>query len=77
MVAKVMISIPDDLLARLDAEATRRGLTRSGFLRELVDHELTMEAEARREEILAILARVRGHYGGDSTAFIRELRNSR
>jgi metal-responsive CopG/Arc/MetJ family transcriptional regulator len=72
-----MISIPDDLLGRLDAEAKRRGLTRSGFLRELVDRELRTDAEARREEILAILARVRGPHGGDSTAFVRELRNAR
>jgi hypothetical protein len=46
-------------------------------LRELADRELTIEAEARREEILTILAQVRGHYGGDSTAVIREMRNAR
>jgi len=30
--AKVMISIPDELLARVDAEAKRRMTTRSGLL---------------------------------------------
>lgn len=30
--AKVMISLPDDLLRRLDAEARRRSMTRSGLL---------------------------------------------
>jgi metal-responsive CopG/Arc/MetJ family transcriptional regulator len=75
-VAKVMISVPDELLMRLDAEAKRRGLSRSAFLRELVDRELRADADARREEILAILARARPH-GGDSAAFIREMRDSR
>jgi metal-responsive CopG/Arc/MetJ family transcriptional regulator len=75
-VAKVMISIPDDLLARLDAEAQRRGLTRSGFLRRLVDRELTMDADTRRETILAILARAE-HHGGDNAAFVRRMRDSR
>jgi metal-responsive CopG/Arc/MetJ family transcriptional regulator len=71
-----MISIPDDLLAQLDAEAQRRGLSRSGFLRELADRELRADADARREAILAILAGAEDH-GGDSTEFIRAMRNSR
>jgi metal-responsive CopG/Arc/MetJ family transcriptional regulator len=71
-----MISIPDDLLARLDAEAKRRGLTRSGFLRELVDRELLVDADARREEILAILAHAKDH-GGGNVEFIRHMRDSR
>jgi metal-responsive CopG/Arc/MetJ family transcriptional regulator len=31
---KVMVSIPDDLLARIDAGAAERGESRSAFLRE-------------------------------------------
>jgi metal-responsive CopG/Arc/MetJ family transcriptional regulator len=76
MVAKVMISMPDDLLARLDAEARRRGLTRSGFLRELVGRELSTDDDARRETILAILARAENH-GGGNAEFIRAMRDSR
>jgi metal-responsive CopG/Arc/MetJ family transcriptional regulator len=75
-VAKVMISIPDDLLARLDAEARRRGLSRSAFLRWLADRELAMDADARREEILAILARAENH-GGGNAEFIRAMRDAR
>lgn len=71
-----MISIPDDLLTRLDAEAKRRGLTRSAFLRTLAERELRTDADARRQEILAILAGA-GRHGGDSTEFIRAMRNSR
>lgn len=32
--AKVMVSMPDDLLERIDREARRQGETRSAFLRE-------------------------------------------
>jgi metal-responsive CopG/Arc/MetJ family transcriptional regulator len=76
IVAKVMISIPDDLLARLDSEAKRRGLSRSAFLRALTERELRVDADARREEILGILAGA-GRHGGDSTEFIRAMRDSR
>jgi hypothetical protein len=39
-VAKVLISIPDDLLERIDREAERRGATRSGFLQHAAQREL-------------------------------------
>jgi predicted transcriptional regulator len=38
--AKVMISLPDEVLSRVDREARRRGTSRSGFLREAALHEL-------------------------------------
>jgi metal-responsive CopG/Arc/MetJ family transcriptional regulator len=38
--AKVMISMPDDLLDRLDAQARANRETRSGFLRRLAEREL-------------------------------------
>ena len=54
---KVMVSIPDDLLARIDAGAAERGETRSGFLQEAArmrlgepDPEL-LEALAEMQEI--------------------------
>jgi hypothetical protein len=47
-VAKVMISLPDDLLGALDAEAQRRHTTRSALL----------QGAARRE--LGLLRRERG-----------------
>lgn len=37
---KVMVSIPDDLLARIDREADERETTRSGFLQEAARREL-------------------------------------
>ncbi|MFL5909753.1 MAG: ribbon-helix-helix protein, CopG family [Gaiellaceae bacterium] len=37
---KVMISLPDDLLHRIDAEAERRHSSRSAWLQEAARHEL-------------------------------------
>lgn len=38
--AKVLVSIPDDLLERVDREAQRRRTSRSGFLQEAARREL-------------------------------------
>lgn len=38
--AKVLISMPDDLLERVDREAERRGATRSGFIQHAAQREL-------------------------------------
>jgi metal-responsive CopG/Arc/MetJ family transcriptional regulator len=76
--AKVMISMPDDLLERLDALAEANRESRSGFLRRLAQRELDGEQEAKRKEIEALLdkATVRGGMGGDAARLIREDRES-
>lgn len=62
--AKVMVSLPDDLLARIDEEAGRRSLSRSALLaaaarRELDrrDPERVSVAIARSEQRFARAAR--------------------
>jgi metal-responsive CopG/Arc/MetJ family transcriptional regulator len=75
-VAKVMVSIPDDLLERLDEQARRRGTTRSGLLRRLVETELASTDEARRLAIADVLAAARPH-GGATARLVRELRRAR
>jgi CopG antitoxin of type II toxin-antitoxin system len=50
-VAKVMISIPDKLLERLDLRAKQLGESRSGLLQNLVERELETGEKRRREEI--------------------------
>lgn len=62
--AKVMISLPDDLLARLDARAAEQGSTRSATIRDLAEAALH-----ERERLLAAAMRelegqATGH-GGD------------
>lgn len=50
-VAKVMISIPDKLLERLDARAKEAGESRSGLLQRLAEREVQMAEERKREEL--------------------------
>lgn len=74
-VAKVMISIPDDLLERLDAMARANRETRSGFLQRLAERELR-SGEARRREELEDLLGPPLRMGGDAARLIREDRES-
>jgi metal-responsive CopG/Arc/MetJ family transcriptional regulator len=76
-VAKVMISMPQELLDRIDDLAAKRGLTRSGLLQSLTERELDVTEEKRRAEIGRLLELATGDYGGDATKLIREDRNSR
>ncbi len=77
-VAKVMISMPDDLLDRLDAQARANRETRSGFLRRLAERELDTVRSREQEELDDLLAKatVRTGMGGDAARLIREDRES-
>jgi hypothetical protein len=76
--AKVMISLPDDLLGRIDREARRRQTSRSGLLQEAARHEI---GGVDPEEFDAGLDRAREALGGiepfDTTAAIRADRDER
>ncbi len=74
-VAKVMISVPDDLLTRLDAQARANRETRSGFLQRLAERELASGEVGKREEIEGLLGAPL-HMGGDAVRLIREDRES-
>lgn len=77
-VAKVMISMPDDLLERLDARAKVSGETRSGFLRQLTERELGSADLGRREEVERLLDLLAVEpLGGNAAQIIREARDSR
>jgi metal-responsive CopG/Arc/MetJ family transcriptional regulator len=74
--AKVMVSLPDDLLEQIDTHVRARHSTRSGFLREIAERELAAEAAQGQTEIEALLGDpVR--LGGDATKLIRQDRRSR
>jgi len=51
---KVLVSLPEDLLADIDLEADRRGLSRSAFLSTAAKHELRWRDPAK---VAAALAR--------------------
>jgi hypothetical protein len=58
-VAKVMISIPDKLLERLDARAKATGESRSGFLQRLAEREVKAAEERKREEVRRLWDQIR------------------
>jgi predicted transcriptional regulator len=76
--AKVMISVPDDVLARIDGEARRRGTTRSGLLRQAALRELGQPEPAAVE---AALRRSRHRFASagrfDAAGLIRAERDAR
>jgi hypothetical protein len=73
--AKVMISLPDDLLERLDAYARAKHETRSGLLQQLVEREISSEGAYRRREFEDLLGPP-VDLGGDAAQLIREDRES-
>jgi Arc/MetJ-type ribon-helix-helix transcriptional regulator len=62
MTAKVTISLPDELLEQLDAEARELGVPRSELVQESLSSYLGKTAEERQAE--ARLARMRWAYEG-------------
>jgi metal-responsive CopG/Arc/MetJ family transcriptional regulator len=71
--ARVTISLPDELLARLDERARRCGSTRSGLLRELAQRELANGDERRRAALMRAFEHA-GSHGGESVRHVREQR---
>ncbi|MBV9120950.1 MAG: ribbon-helix-helix protein, CopG family [Chloroflexi bacterium] len=73
--AQVSVSLPDKLLAQVDAMASERGLTRSTALRLLVE-----EGFAQRGHVLSIrMAELEGlaqDHGGDVAAVLKAERPS-
>jgi metal-responsive CopG/Arc/MetJ family transcriptional regulator len=74
--AKVMISIPDDLLERLDAHARSSGETRSGFLRRLAEREISADDTQRQRHFEELLRGASAPLGGNAAQLIREDRES-
>lgn len=62
--AKVMVSLPDDLLGSLDAEAARRSTTRSGLLRDYVNEGLRHRGHERARRVQQLIGEA-GHHGGN------------
>ena len=75
-VAKVMISMPDDLLDQLDAQARANRETRSGFLRRLAERELDAARSRELEELEELLDKATAPMGGEAVRLIREDRES-
>lgn len=81
-VAKVMISIPDKLLERVDSRAKALGESRSGFLQRLAEHEIEEDARRRQKEVKRLMREIESTFTDDEPHFdvaqlIREDRDSR
>lgn len=76
--AKVLISMPDDLLERIDREAERRGATRSGLIQEAAGRELGWPDPAAFDAALERgQAALAGAGAFESAGLIRDERNDR
>lgn len=81
--AKVLISLDDTLLRRIDRTTRERGLTRSGYFAQLAERDLDAEVGPGADpEVHAAMARLQALFAragnvGDSTAIIREERDKR
>jgi hypothetical protein len=64
--AKVMVSIPDDLLADIDRQARQRGTTRSGLLQDAARRMLDSDWENRVARIRELRAQA-GPWGGEGS----------
>jgi metal-responsive CopG/Arc/MetJ family transcriptional regulator len=73
--AKVMVSLPDQLLRRVDAEAKRSGTSRSAILRGYADAALSRARQQRSTELQKLLQDA-GPHGGDSAARVKATRPS-
>jgi metal-responsive CopG/Arc/MetJ family transcriptional regulator len=71
--AKVMVSLPDSLLAEVDAEARRVGHTRSAMMREFADAALRRRREGRAEAMRSLLRQGSPH-GGRAAELVKSTR---
>jgi hypothetical protein len=71
--AKVMVSLPDDLLAEVDAEARRGGTTRSAVMRGFADAAMRKRRESRAAAMRSLLSGASPH-GGRAAALVKSTR---
>lgn len=79
VVTKVMVSLPDEVLRAIDVEADRRGMTRSGLLREFAEESLRRRS-ARRAERMAQIRESGGPrigHGGQAAELVKANRPTR
>jgi HicB_like antitoxin of bacterial toxin-antitoxin system len=70
--AKVMISLPDELLERIDKHLKSTKESRSGFLRRLAEDEIRASQADERKHFEDLLRKATAPMGGDAVRMIRE-----
>lgn len=71
--AKVMVSMPDELLAEVDAEVKRTGASRSAVLRSFADEALRRRRGDRAAAMRALLKEAAPH-GGEAAEQVKATR---
>jgi hypothetical protein len=71
--AKVMVSMPDELLSEVDAEAARLGTSRSAVLREFADTALRRRRTDRAAAMDRLLRQTAPH-GGEAAERVKATR---
>ncbi len=71
--AKVMVSMPDELLAEVDAEARRAGTSRSAVLRGFADAALRRRRGDRATAMRTLLRNIAPH-GGNAAERVKVTR---
>jgi metal-responsive CopG/Arc/MetJ family transcriptional regulator len=71
--AKVMVSMPDDLLSEVDAEASRLGTTRSAVLRGFADSALRRRRADRAAAMRVLMGQTTGQ-GGAAAEHVKATR---
>jgi metal-responsive CopG/Arc/MetJ family transcriptional regulator len=74
--AKVMISLPDSLLERIDAHVRAHKTSRSAFIRDLAEHKLDLEDAERGERVRRLLENPES-VQADSVYLVKQARWSR
>lgn len=71
--AKVMVSLPDDLLRAIDAEAERRSTTRSGLLRSFAEDAFAEKSRERARRVKELRKRDGGPvpHGGNVAELVK------
>ena len=79
--AKVLVSVPDQLLREIDARTKAAGETRSGYVQRLVEEDMEEDERRGREEAKRLMDLIRadfrpGEKSIDAAKLIREDRES-
>jgi metal-responsive CopG/Arc/MetJ family transcriptional regulator len=72
--AKVMVSMPEELLAEVDAEARRLGTSRSAVLRGFADAALHRRRVDRADAIRELLRQAAAGHGGNVAELVKATR---
>lgn len=70
-----MISVPDELLAQADAQASSLGTTRSGYLQRLIEGDLESRSQVSRDAMRRIIGMAGSHgVGGNAAELVKQSR---